>query len=265
MTTRSYLASLGVTMNQAHDFIKANLKSPATIYKVAQQYGIDSQMLADIMSIDYPGVSAKDVEAFFQGQGLDGAALHAKGVDNTSHVTLVSSDFAALSHQFGFNTHTGVLSNEALRANVTRVTGMDAYLFAFAPVNFDGAEDGVFTGQELGVPGFGSMAATWQNVESVFYGTVINLLESIDASEIQGLDEFATQNEAALAQGNPAVVQQLQHMLINMFSTPAVTPVFSEAEIAQDLSAATALVVQLMGQNQVSGIFSGFLTASATV
>ena len=30
MTTRSYLSSLGVTMNQAHDFIKTNLGSVVT-------------------------------------------------------------------------------------------------------------------------------------------------------------------------------------------------------------------------------------------
>lgn len=31
MTTRAKLASFGVTMTQAHDFIMANLGSPATI------------------------------------------------------------------------------------------------------------------------------------------------------------------------------------------------------------------------------------------
>lgn len=264
MTTRSYLLSLGVTMNQAHDFIKANLGSPATIYKVAQQYGIDSQMLADIMSIDFPGLSASGVESFFQGLGFNGAALHSKIVDNTSNVALLSSDLAGVSNLFGFNTHTGALSNEALRASVVKATGMDAYLYAFSPFNFDGAEDGVFTGNEMGVSSFSSMAATWQNIESVFYGTVIHLLESIDQSEIQGLDDFATQNESALIHNDAAAMAQLQQLIISMFETPAVTPLFSEAELAQDLSAATATVVQLMGQNSVSSIFSGFLGSVVT-
>ena len=264
MTTRAYLASLGVTMNQAHDFVKANLGSPATIYKVAQQYGIDSQMLADIMSIDYPGLTASGVESFFQGRGFNGAALHSKGVDNTSNVAMLSSDFTALSNLFGFNTHTGALSNEALRASVTKVTGVNSYLYAFAPINFDGAEDGVFTGKELGVSNFPSMAATWQNIESVFYGTVIRLLESIDQSEIQGLEDFVTQNETALSNNDATAMAHLQQLIINMFETPAVTPLFSEAELAQDLSAATTTVVQLMGQNNVSNIFSGFFGSMVT-
>lgn len=258
MTTRSYLSSLGVTMNQAHDFIKANINNPGNIYKVATQYGIDSQMLADIMSIDYPGLSASGVESFFQSQGFNGAALHSKMADNTSNVTLFSSEFKTLSALFGLNTHSGALSNESLRASVMKVTGSDAYLYAFAPINFEGAEDGVFTGKELGVSSFSSMAATWQNVESVFYGTVINLLESIDQSEIQGLEDFVAQNESAIYANDPNALAQLQGMVIHMFETPATTPFFSDAELAQDLSAATAVMVQLMGQNSLTNIFSGF-------
>lgn len=258
MTTRSYLASLGVTMNQAHDFIKANINTPSNIYKVAVQYGIDSQMLADILSIDYPGLTASGVESFFQSHGFNGAALHSKIADNTSNVAMLSSDFGTLSNLFGFNTHTGALSNESLRASVTLVTGLNSYLYAFAPINFDGAEDGVFTGKEMGVSHFGSMAATWQNVESVFYGTVINLLESIDQSEIQGLEDFVTQNEAAIYANDANALAQLQNLVIHMFETPASTPLFSDAELAQAMSSATAAVVQLMGQSGVSSIFSGF-------
>ena len=68
MTTRTKLANLGVSLIQAHDFVMANLNSPATIYQAARQHDINSQMLADIVSIDFPGLSASDVEAFFEGQ-----------------------------------------------------------------------------------------------------------------------------------------------------------------------------------------------------
>jgi hypothetical protein len=259
MTTRTRLAALGVTMNQAHDFIKANLQSPATIYHVAQQYGIDSQMVADIMSIDYPGLTAANVEAFFQGQGLNGAALHAQVADTAAAMPMVSSEFSALSNLVGFNTHTGVLSNEALRASVTQITGMDAYLYTFAPINFDGSEDGVFTAAELGVSNFGPMAATWQNIESLVYGTAINMLEAIDVSELHQIETFVSQHAAPLNQDDAATVAQLQGLVIHMVETPTDNPVLSTHDLAASMTQATAVMVQLMGQNQVDNLFSGFI------
>jgi hypothetical protein len=71
MTTPDYLAQYGITMQQAHDFVFANLDAPDRILSVALQYGVTTTMLGDIAG----GYSATDVRAFFSAHGLDASPL----------------------------------------------------------------------------------------------------------------------------------------------------------------------------------------------
>ncbi|MBB1486744.1 M10 family metallopeptidase [Oceanospirillum sediminis] len=71
MSTAEHLAQLGVTIEQARDFIISNVSQPSVIYNISVQNNITAQMLAEI----YGGVTEGDVVAFFNISGLDGSAL----------------------------------------------------------------------------------------------------------------------------------------------------------------------------------------------
>ena len=71
MTTSEYLASLGITMQQAHDFIFAHLDDAALIYNTANQYDVTNAMLGEIVG----GVTTQQVRDFFDSRGLNSAEL----------------------------------------------------------------------------------------------------------------------------------------------------------------------------------------------
>lgn len=71
MSAASHLAQYGLTVADARAFIVDNLSTPALIYNVALQYGVTSDMLAEI----YGGVSSNDVVGYFNSQGLQGGNL----------------------------------------------------------------------------------------------------------------------------------------------------------------------------------------------
>jgi hypothetical protein len=76
MTTTDYLAQFGITMQEAHDFVFANLEAPALILSVALQYGVTTTMLGEIAG----GYAASDVRGFFSEHGLDATPLDGGGV-----------------------------------------------------------------------------------------------------------------------------------------------------------------------------------------
>jgi hypothetical protein len=59
---------------------------------------------------------------------------------------------------------------------------------------------------------------------------------------------MAQKHESALYNHDAAAMAQLQNLFISMFETPAVTPLISEFQLAQDLRDATMTTVQLMGR-----------------
>jgi hypothetical protein len=260
MTTRAKLASLGVTMTQAHDFIMANLGSPATIYQVAVQFKINSQMLADIVSIDFPGLSAGAVEAFFAGQGFSASDLRSPNYGGSSNLQLMPGEFSAMSTLVRPNERTGDLSNEAIRAKVAAKTGLDTYKLAFAPFNFKGNEDGVLSGQDLGVSGLANITnPTWEKMESLWMGTALNMLEAIDVSEMERIDAFTTANETLLDKDDEPTLAQLRTMVIDMFNTPAENPDLTRAEMVDTIVSANQNIVQLIGLNNESHLLYAFI------
>jgi outer membrane protein assembly factor BamB len=73
--TSSHLASLGVTLQQAREFVLHNLGNPKLIFDVAMSNKISSSMLAEIVANDVPGITGSLVEAFFSQAGLPGNSL----------------------------------------------------------------------------------------------------------------------------------------------------------------------------------------------
>lgn len=76
MTTPEYLAQFGITMQEAHDFVFANLGAPDHLLAVALQYGVTTTMLGDIAG----GFTSTDVRDFFSEHGLDASPLDGAGI-----------------------------------------------------------------------------------------------------------------------------------------------------------------------------------------
>jgi hypothetical protein len=92
MTTSEYLASLGITMQQAHDFIFAHLNEAALIYDTAVQYHVDSMMLSEIVG----GVTQQQVRDFFDSHGLDSSVLEPPAPSDPRVYDTVPDDWAML-------------------------------------------------------------------------------------------------------------------------------------------------------------------------
>lgn len=71
--TQSYLATFGVSLSVAKDFIIANLSNPKHIFDVCKSVGVTNQMIADIVNI--PGVGKEQVMAFFTANQLNAGLL----------------------------------------------------------------------------------------------------------------------------------------------------------------------------------------------
>ncbi len=261
INTRDHLSALGISMDQARSFVMANLGSPATIYNVAKQFKIDSQMLADIVAPSVPGVNAAQVEAFFNAKGLDGKSLNASEIHTTTS-NLLDNGMQALSHLFNFNQNTGILSTQSLRDAIVAKVGMTAYTKAFSPANLPGGADGVLSTTDLGFTHLGDIQATWQNVESLYFGTVTNTLTAISQSEMEELIAFVRANEPSLDLENPEVMSQLVQLIVNAYASPVTAneaPFFNNAQIAETLTSTVVQIIKLMGSHGNENLFDSML------
>lgn len=77
MSAAAHLASFGFTVAQANAWIMSNLNDPATIFNTCKQFGVNSEMLAEIVETSVPGVTAGMVEGFFSAKGFSGGELNA--------------------------------------------------------------------------------------------------------------------------------------------------------------------------------------------
>jgi|CXWL01.1.fsa_nt_gi hypothetical protein len=207
MSAESHLASLGVTMQQAHDFIFSHVNEPTTIFDVAKQYDITTAMLNEIT-----GYSTNDISAYFANYGLNTADLDSVDLSGSTSATLVK--------YLAFNDSTGILSTAALRTS----SG------TFNPDRFPSASDGIFTPGELGTTRLGYVAATADNIESLFFGTWIHSLKAMDQSEMFEIGKIFDFVE------NDPDSPDLPALMDNVFSDPASNPLLSDLEIAESMS-----------------------------
>lgn len=77
MTASQHLAGFGVSMEVAREFVMSNLGNVGTVYNTCKQYGVDNDMLVEILQSDFPGLTAGIVSNFFTERGFDGNALNA--------------------------------------------------------------------------------------------------------------------------------------------------------------------------------------------
>jgi hypothetical protein len=234
MNASSYLAKFGVTVQQAQDFIMANMATPINIYNAALQYKIDSKMLAEIVAPNFPGVTSRGVENFFNSVGLKGMELNPLEIESNDGAVLWQG-LNELSPLYSFNNNTGMLSTASLRSSVSSKVGTATYNRIFDVKLLPGAADGVLSTTDLGFSHLGEIKATTANYESLFYGTLINAVRNISESEVIAFDDFLNANAAALDADDRSLVPQIKTIISDMVRDPvsANDPAYmTDAEIA---------------------------------
>lgn len=267
MTAAELLNQYGITVQQASDWISANVGNPQLVYDTALYYEIDSSMLAEIVSSWVPGANAGLVENFFTSHGLNGSALNSAALNpgagggDFGGSEILPEDLAALASLVTLNTNGGQLSTEALRAGVLdALSNDDDYYLLFNPNEYEGAADGTFTAEELGIPGLGNLAATRENLESLYYGTMIKAFKAIDLEEINQITDFTQANASALEAGSPVVLSQYIDLMISVFEDPAAMPIFPDDQLAQTIILGTAAAAELVGGGDPIALFDGLFT-----
>lgn len=258
MTAAELLSQYGITVPQASNWIQANVGNPGLVYNTALQYGVTSNMLAEIVSPWVPGASASLVEGFFDSKGFNGSALG--GGSGSTGNEILPSDLAGLASLLTLNNNQGALSTESLRAQVLSALEVDAwYDELFSPSVYQGAADGSFTGEDLGNPSLGTLSATQETLESLYYGTLIKMFKAIDMDEILQINNFVATNGTDVLSGSDALMSQYIDLLVSVFEDPAAVPIFPDATLATTIVNSTAVAAELVGGGEPGALFNGLL------
>lgn len=253
MTTKEYLESLTVTMDDARTFITSNLNSPDLIFTTVQNAGVTNQMIAEIVG----GVTVEQVEAFWVASGYDPSLLNgttddSNGTEEESYV-FVNNNFSSLLSIININTNEGLLSNDALRSAIVQETGWSAYATALSPSNFIGSSDGVFSNSDLGGLDIGPLPATLETVESLCFGSQINFLKNLDYQEILQIGSFVQLNYSALMTDNQIIIDQFLSIMADAAADTTEIPFFSDDQIADIVTLAGVNIIDYLSGSTSTG------------
>lgn len=180
------------------------------------------------------------------------------GGDNSGIPILddASQQFLAV---ISLNNNSGSLSTSALRDAVVAKVGLSNYNEAFDISEYAGASDGVLTTAELGFSQLGDLPATRETIESLYYGTIIKALKSIDMQEITDLQQFVLAHQAQIANGDSATIKAYTDLMVEVFADEANPPLMNDQMISQAIVASTQAFVEIVNTGTYSGsIFSDF-------
>ena len=199
-TGQEALAYLGLTVEQANQFIQENIGQPKIIYDAAYDVGITTQHLNDIT-----GYSTDTIKNFFATFELDTSLLDEVKI-------LFNSDLGDLANLVEFNDHSGVLSTASLGDQVKLDADSSNYSAFYGPVFSYQQADGIYTPDELGVSHLSNVPATDESIESLVYGTLINIYSALDETELSQLKGFSH---------NESNVNEYRSLLTDALSDPA--------------------------------------------
>lgn len=201
-STEKHLAKFKFTIEQARDFVKANIPNPNLIYDTAKEYGVTTEMLSDIS--EYP---IDVVKAYFA--NID---LITEELDFTK--ILINSNLNSLESLVTTNDREGILSNTALRNFVAdRLDSSDDYEHFFEPIKSYQDDDNIYDAEELGVSSLTDVPATTESLESLFYGTLINIFSRLDSTELEEINKSSNKESP-----------EYQSFLISALSSPSTFP-----------------------------------------
>ncbi len=245
ISIEEHLAKFGISIQQANNFINSNLNKPEEIFQAARDYGVTTQMLNEVS-----GYSMQDITEYFK--TID---LETKDLDDP--FIPVNSDLNSLESLVSLNTREGVLSNDSLRAAALQKFDDNSadyeFMFNAEPPRTYQDDDGIYDASELGVCSLISVAATSENLESLFYGSLINIFSALDDGELNQINEFPNKDSA-----------DYQALLISSLSTPS-SIIRNDADVVNLVVEETVNIVGKYWSGDLSGILDhSYLGIAAT-
>lgn len=210
ITVEAHLAKFGVTVQQAKDFINSNIQSPGNIFQAARDYGVTTEMLSKLS-----GYSVDIVREYLEITGKN-----SRNLDYT-HI-MINSDLGSLEFLIAINERNIFLSNTSLKESVLSKLGNSFdYEEFIKPTKPYQASDGIYDAEELGTCGSStSIPATTESLESLFYGSLINMFSRLDDTELNQIIEFPDKES-----------DQYRSLLIADLNSPSTTS-RSDADLA---------------------------------
>lgn len=219
-----YLNSFGITIQQAIDFIDSNIDNPDIIYKTARDYGVTTAMLSEIKNVPKDVVNEYFKSVDKQGLFIDGMSI------------LVNSDLGDLESLVSFNNRTDSLSNASLREETLNKLDIKSDYDPFFTLKRDLHNDGVYDAEELGAGVLGkNVPATGESLESIFYGSLINIFSTLDKSEWNQITELRNSNN-----NNP---KELQTLLFTALSESPSPISWTETEMVEMVTTEAADII----------------------
>lgn len=249
ISAEEHLAKLDVTVQQANDFIFDNIDNPTVLYEAAQNNAVTLEILSEITDFQ-----SNEISEYFTNAMLDPEKLC-----NVSK--LINSELGALESIVAFNNNTGILSTTSLKEEVLPLllfndsAAYDAFFKLPLEWQFM-AKDGIYDAAELNVIHLDNVPASKESIESLFFGTLLNVYLALDQAELNQLND---------ARDNGSL-NESQELLVNAL-TDSPSPIAWTDETLADLVVAEAadLVNDLLDDFVVESVgvldqsFLGFL------
>ena len=245
ISAEMHLAKLGVTGEQALNFIVTNVDQPDVIFLAARQAGVTNAMLSEITSIPTPVI-----DNYFAAANIDN-----KDLDQTSRV--VNSDLGPFEAMVQFNNNIGILSNDSLRNEVQQILKDSS---SYEPTFFPNAypfypDDGILDAEELGVGHLEAIPATSESIESLFYGGLLNMFRALDESELNLINTFPDE-------GNP---EDFQTLLMGALGESPSPVIWTDEELAELVTGEAVEVIGKFWTDSKVGVLDHSYLGLATV
>lgn len=178
------IGPMGVTLVEANNFISSHLDQPIEIFEKSIEVGVTTSMLSEIT-----GYSTNEISGYFLASGKD-----TKELDNVR--SLINYDLGSFAHFVDFDNDAGILSTASLQTIVKPTFDPLDYDAFFTPVWSSQVVDHALTSDELGVahlgnvPHPGDVFEKNDNLESIFYGTLLNIFKALDQTELDQITNF---------------------------------------------------------------------------
>lgn len=75
MRTHQHLLQYDISFNTARDFILNNLNNLQNIYETSLEFGVNNDMIAELLAENYPSLTGEEVALYFDNHGFDGNQL----------------------------------------------------------------------------------------------------------------------------------------------------------------------------------------------
>lgn len=247
----SHLAQYGIDLQDAVAFVQANQGNPVLLLNISRDYGLTFDMLGEL----FGNLSGGEVEAYFRSHGL----LENEPEPGSGGAALIPAQWAKVATVVALNENAGELSNASIRAKVIAQTGEAAYLKAFDPMQYEAEgtpSDGILTAEELGLGHLANLPATVETVESLLYGTIIKIQQSLDMTEAMQMGTFMQTNSSALQAGDPAAFESYLNLMAEIWSTPANPPLIEASMIVDSAVMTGVAFVEAVTTGQAPSLFN---------